>query len=51
MQLLTRGEVNVTFGQHLRHIRLHNSKPKQANLNIIETVMFGSQLFQYYMAT
>ena len=51
MQLLTRGEVNVTFGQHLCHIWLNNSKPKQANLNIIETVMFGSPLFQYYMAT
>ena len=51
MQLLTRGEVNVTFGQHLCHIRLNNSKPKQANLNIIETVMFGSPLLQNYMAT
>ena len=51
MQLLTKGEVNVTFGQHLCHIRLNNSKPKQANLNIIETIMFGSPLFQYYMAT
>ena len=51
MQLLTRGEVDVTFGQHLCHIRLNNSKPKQANLNIIETVMFGSPLLQNYMAT
>ena len=41
MQLLTRGKVDVTFGQHLFH-HLDNSKPKQANLNIIETVMFDS---------
>ena len=41
MQLLTRGKVDVTFVQHLFH-HLDNSKPKQANLNIIETVMFDS---------
>ena len=41
MQLLTRGEVDVTCGQHLCH-HLNNSKPKQSNSNIIKTVMFGS---------